>query len=198
MTTNKYSTGKIYKLVNNVDDKEYVGSTYQSLSKRKGGHKVAAKTNGEQRVYKHLNEIGFNNVEIILIENYPCSSKDELNARERKWIDELKPDLNKQLPCRTIQEYSKMYREENADTLRVNQAKYRAENVDKVKERAARYRAENVEKERQRHKQYREENKEANHAKDLERHKKYREENCEIIKAKARMRRALKKAEQQS
>lgn len=34
-----YAQAKVYRLVNNVDGKEYVGSTCNPLHKRKAGHK---------------------------------------------------------------------------------------------------------------------------------------------------------------
>lgn len=99
-----YGNGKIYKLVNNCDGKIYVGSTCSTLSKRKGDHKSRSKKSN-YKVYQHLNKIGWDNVEIILIEKYECKCKDELHARERHWIDELKPELNKVLPKQTQKEW---------------------------------------------------------------------------------------------
>ena len=49
-----YQNGKIYKLVNNVDDEIYVGSTTTSLSRRKGGHVDKAKYYPNRKLYKHL------------------------------------------------------------------------------------------------------------------------------------------------
>ena len=105
MTTNKYSRAKIYKLVNSVNDKIYVGSTILTLPQRKAVHKTDAKKALKRPVCKQLNEIGWTNVDIVLIENYPCSSMEELTARERKWIDKLKPMLNHKLPGRTQAQY---------------------------------------------------------------------------------------------
>jgi predicted GIY-YIG superfamily endonuclease len=53
-TTNKYAKGKIYRLVNDVDNEFYVGSTCDLLSKRLYGHKKDAKEGVERRVCKHL------------------------------------------------------------------------------------------------------------------------------------------------
>ena len=108
----KYQRGKIYKLVNNVDDEIYIGSTINELRKRKQGHKNDMSRYGGSRVYQHFNMIGFTNVEIVLIENYPCSSKHELHARERYWIDELKPLLNTHIPMMTPKEYRELHKEE--------------------------------------------------------------------------------------
>ena len=99
-----YANGKIYRLVNNVDEKYYIGSTCNPLHKRKNRHKRDAVKSPTQPVYKHLNIIGWENVEIILIESFPCNSKAELEARERYWIELLKPALNKAIPTRTPKE----------------------------------------------------------------------------------------------
>tara|TARA_R110000823_G_scaffold36288_1_gene99188 strand:+ start:373 stop:846 length:474 start_codon:yes stop_codon:yes gene_type:complete len=112
-----YGNGKIYKLVNNVDDKIYVGSTCSTLSKRKGNHKSSAK-HKDYTVYRHLNEVGWENVNIVLIEECECKNKDELHKRERYFIDELKPDLNINLPNRKYVgqfnlDYKKAWREKN-------------------------------------------------------------------------------------
>jgi len=91
---NRYSNGKIYKLVNSVDDKVYIGSTCCTLSKRLYCHKQAA-----LRIllpaYKHLNEIGWRFVRIVLIEDVTAFNKDQLLMREQHYIDTLKPELNK-------------------------------------------------------------------------------------------------------
>ena len=72
-----YQNSKIYKLVNNVDDKIYVGSTCNTLRQRLSGHKIDAKRHPTFPVYQYINTIGFDNVEIILIENFECKTKDE-------------------------------------------------------------------------------------------------------------------------
>lgn len=131
-----YANGKIYKMVNNVDDEIYVGSTCNPLYKRKSDHKSNAKTRPNQPNYRHWNTIGWGNVDIVLIENYPCTTKDELHRRERHWIDELKPSLNRKVPTRTHQEYRK--REE----YKAHRRAYFANNEDqaqKARTRASEY-----------------------------------------------------------
>ena len=93
---NRYHNGQIYKLVNTVDDRIYVGSTAMPLSKRLSGHKRDARHKPERRVYKELNTVGWSNVRIVLIEAHRCENKNELIAREQYHIDLLKPELNKQ------------------------------------------------------------------------------------------------------
>lgn len=99
-----YMKGQIYKLVNDIDDEIYIGSCI-NLAKRLASHKCAAKTRVNQPVYKHLNAIGWENIRIILIESFQCTSKLELLKRERYWIEKLKPSLNKNVPTRTNKEY---------------------------------------------------------------------------------------------
>ena len=103
--TGRYSNGKIYKLVNNVDDQIYVGSTCLPFAKRFYWQKARAKRNLERNVYKHFNAIGWENVKIILIETYPCNSKAELEKRERYWFDKFKPSLNSNVPFKVMPEY---------------------------------------------------------------------------------------------
>lgn len=93
---NRYHNGKIYKLINTVDDRIYIGSTATELSKRLYCHKQAAHKNIEQHIYKELNKIGWDNVRIIQIEAYRCETKYELLTKEQHYIDLLKPELNKQ------------------------------------------------------------------------------------------------------
>jgi group I intron endonuclease len=91
----RYAQGKIYKLVNDVDYKIYVGSTCLALRKRLHYHKTRAKSSPTRQVYAHLSSVGWENVKIVLIEAHPCSNKDELIRHERCWVDELKPSLNR-------------------------------------------------------------------------------------------------------
>lgn len=91
---NKYERGKIYKLVNTIDDEIYVGSTIRKLNRRFSGHKCASKKNHNYKVYQHCDQVGWGNIKIELIENYPCESKKELLKRERYWADELNASLN--------------------------------------------------------------------------------------------------------
>jgi group I intron endonuclease len=124
-----YANGQIYKLVNNVDDEIYIGSTCGTLRLRKCGHKSKAKKDTERRVYKHLNEIGWDNVDIILIEACDCQNKDELHRRERYWIDTLNSSLNKVLPTRTQKEYY----EDNKETIEEQQKAYRETHKEEMK-----------------------------------------------------------------
>jgi hypothetical protein len=90
----RYSRGKIYKLVNDVNDDIYVGSSCVALCKRLYEHKSKAKKKPAP-VHLYFNELGWDNVRIILIENVVCENREQLMKREQYYIDELKPKLNK-------------------------------------------------------------------------------------------------------
>lgn len=128
--TARYENGKIYKLVNDVDSEIYVGSSCLELRKRLYYHKRTAKSAPDRKVYKHILNIGWDNVSIILIETYPCMSKNELLRRERHWIDELKPSLNQCIPTRTKQEY----RIDNRDHILAIKKQYRIDKQDHIKQ----------------------------------------------------------------
>lgn len=94
-----YSKSKIYKLICDDPELVYYGSTTQKyLSSRLCEHKKK----NNNCTSKKLIEAG--GVKIYLVENYPCESKNDLNARERFYI-ENNNCINKSLPGRTQKEY---------------------------------------------------------------------------------------------
>lgn len=112
-----YQLGKIYKLISDQTEKIYIGSTCQKyISYRLSGHKAdfenwkIGKRHGKCSSFELLN---YDDVQVILLENYPCNSKAELEARERYYIEQNKEIvINKIIPTRTPKEY----REENKET----------------------------------------------------------------------------------
>ena len=85
----RYENGKIYKLVSNMTNEVYYGSTCDSLPKRKSKHKYNFKMwkvgkYGYTSSYK-LFEQG--EVNIVLVEKFPCNDKYVLFARERFYVD---------------------------------------------------------------------------------------------------------------
>ena len=77
-----YKDGKIYKLVSDKTHLIYIGSTAQPLSKRFYQHKSKKNNCSSQ----HLFNISESNVEIVLIESFPCKNREELTAREYHYI----------------------------------------------------------------------------------------------------------------
>lgn len=196
-----YKNGKIYKLVNR-NGMIYIGSTCQSLTKRKCVHKsdynAYLKGNSKSMTTSiELFKNDPNGVDIVLIEKYPCNDKMELHKRERYWI-ECMDCINKIIPTRTkkeylkdnadkIKEYDKKYREENKDKIK----KYREENKDKIREQKQKYREENKDKIKDKKKEYYEKNKDKikeyrkkNDDKIKEQQKEYRIKNADNLKKK--------------
>jgi hypothetical protein len=129
-TINKYAKGKIYRLVSNVDDEFYVGSTCLPLAKRFYKHKYTAKERPNMRVYEHFNTIGWEHIKIILVEEFPCENKMQLERREREVIEQLKPSLNQMVPTRTKKEW----REDNRNTIAMKKKEDRDKNKERYKQ----------------------------------------------------------------
>ena len=111
-----YSQGKIYKLyIPGIDEVCYIGSTITSLSERFDNHKYQAnninqKKTGAAPLFEEGNE-----VVISLIEEYPCQTKQELEARERYWIEQYPDCVNKNIPTRGWKERWEQNRQHNLD-----------------------------------------------------------------------------------
>ena len=78
-----YKNGIIYKIVNNIDDKIYIGSTTTKLCYRMAVHRCNMRNNYNATLYQHMRKIGIHNFTIVLIEDYPCQNKMQLLRRER-------------------------------------------------------------------------------------------------------------------
>ncbi len=142
---NKYEKGKIYKLIDNTNGNIYIGSTIQSLANRKSKHKQAT----IKKINKCRSKLIIDNgdYDIILIENYPCSSKEELLARERYFIENTEC-INKNRPIITIEErkeYEIKYANENKDLIKTKSKEWYKNNKDKKKEYDEKYREEKKE-----------------------------------------------------
>jgi group I intron endonuclease len=132
----KYNNARIYKISNTVDNHIYVGSTTQSLSSRFCGHRVSARKSPKRRIYAHLNNIGWRNAKIVLIEFVnDCKTREDLIAHERRWFDKLKPTLNMETPNRSNKEYrddhkaqSKKYRDDHKAKMKLYNSEYKKKN----------------------------------------------------------------------
>ena len=161
-----FANAKIYKLINSIDDKIYVGSTCKPLNKRFINHRTDAKTHPDRRIYNHFNNIGWLNVSIVLIESYQCNNKFELLQRERYYIDLLKPALNMVIPTRTDRQYyidnadkikqqHKQYKIDNAETCKQQQKQYKIDHNEAIKIQQKQYNIDNAEAIKEQQKQYR-------------------------------------------
>lgn len=92
---NMYANSKIYKIINNLNDDIYIGSTVKQLSNRMAGHRTFAKNLiNKSRIYTTMRNNGISNYSIILVESFNCNNKEQLRQREDYYIQLLKPKLN--------------------------------------------------------------------------------------------------------
>jgi hypothetical protein len=186
--TGDYSNGKIYKIVSYQTDKIYIGSTCQKyLSSRLQTHRYNFKSwkDGKFTYISAFEIMCYDDAEIILLENYPCETKYELEARERYYIVNEANAVNKNIPTRN----DKDYYEDKKATILENCRKWRERNKEKIKE----YFLSNKEKLSEKKKEYRLKNKdkiaeyaERNKEKWSAYRKKYTEKHKEEILVKAK------------
>ena len=145
-TENKYQRGKIYKIVCNLTGLIYVGSTIEkTLAYRLHGHK--SDYNHSLKNNLNWNKTSFqilqnDDYDIVLIELFPCNSKDELHKRERYFIESL-TCVNKVIPSRTYEErkgdekskeINKQYYLKNKETIDEYQKQYRQDHKEETVE----------------------------------------------------------------
>jgi len=136
-----YSNSKIYKVEPIVphppEDIYYGATTKKYLCQRWGGHK-----GDYNRKKKHItktkilfDKYGIDKCHIVLIEAFPCQSKDELLARESYFIRN-NPCVNKMIPDRTKEEYRQFYMSvpENREHKTALQSQRRNNATDEEKE----------------------------------------------------------------
>ena len=92
------SISSVYKIINDVDDKVYVGSTCSKISKRMTEHrKNSRQAIRTSKLYNHMRAIGVQHFKIVCIREYTDISKERLHNREEKYIkryDSIKNGLN--------------------------------------------------------------------------------------------------------
>jgi hypothetical protein len=145
-----YQLGKIYKIVDNTNGNIYIGSTSQATLAHRLSKHVSNYKSYLKKTNKNYNTSSFEifqneNFDIILIELYPCNSKDELHARERYYIETLNC-VNKCIPTRTKKEYMKEYCEINKEHIKQRQKNYDFNNKEHKAQMSKQYRFNNKEK----------------------------------------------------
>jgi len=138
-----YSKGKIYCLRSHQTDDVYIGSTVESLSRRKAKHKNQYKSflNEKYHYITAFEIVKYDDCYIELIENYPCENKEQLTKKEGEYIRNMKC-VNKLIAGRTRKEY----RKDNKEKIKERCKEYRENNKEKIKEKAKEYHEENKEK----------------------------------------------------
>jgi hypothetical protein len=208
-----YSNGKVYVIRNIVNDKVYIGSTTQPLSKRMVEHRGNVTNTKRQnyKIYQNMHEIGVEHFYIELLELCPCETKEQLNKREGELIrqhNSVADGYNSVIAGRTKHEYyqahkdilvqkQRAYYKANKDQLVEQQREFYQNNKEKVKEQAhTQYQANKDHILKQKH-EYRQANKEqiSNHKREYylankdqleEKKREYRQANQDKIAEKKR------------
>ena len=135
-TMPNYNESKIYKICcrDTSIEEIYIGSTV-NFKNRKCQHKISCNNTNSKihnlKIYQFIRDNGgWDNWDMILLEEVKVNSKLELHKKEREYIDLLKPSLNIQVPNQTRKEYQ----EDNKETLREKALKYYHTNKEKRKE----------------------------------------------------------------
>ena len=133
MPKTDFSKSVIYKLCckdPNITD-EYIGST-TCFKQRKAQHKKNLRDNTKKdiRLYVTIRDYGgWSNWDMIEVEKCSVNDRRELRARERYWIETLKPTLNCNLPQTIdeglgVKEWRRQYHEENRGKLTEQMRQY--------------------------------------------------------------------------
>jgi hypothetical protein len=170
-----YQNGKIYKIVCNITDECYIGSTCEpTVARRLAGHVINYKVwkAGKGKKVTSYDIIDKGDYQIFLIESFPCNSRDELRSREGQIIRKYKSELecvNSNIAGRTGKENY----QDNKDTIKKKVKEYRFDNKVAIQEKYKQYRLDHKDKIQEYTKEYREDNK--------DKIKQYREKNKETI-----------------
>jgi len=159
-----YSNCKIYRIVcKDLLIKDcYIGNTC-NWTNRKCEHKRSI--NNESRPEYLQNKAvfirengGWENWDMVLIEDFPCKTKLEAHKRERYWIETLGATLNTVLPSRQAKEQKQIYYQQNKDHILQRCKAYVAtKDNDTMNEYRRNYYENNKEKMREYHRLYQQE-----------------------------------------
>jgi hypothetical protein len=162
-----------------VGNECYVGST-KDFKKRMSTHKYSCHhdkdTNYNYKVYKSIREVGWDNINFMIIDKIIYDYKNEALDMETKYITMFDAKLNSQIPNRSREQY----RIDNRENKKVQGKIYYEKNKDVLNERTKEYYEENKEHLRQKQKEWNTINRESM----LQKQREYREKNKEKTKEK--------------
>ena len=175
----KFQNAVIYVL-QCIDNYYYIGSTINNPRFRLNNHKKDSIKFPDRFVYDHILRIGWPNVQLQIVEAYPCDTKQELHSKEDEYIkesihdkyclnhiralvshEERKENMNNYYleNKEKILQQHKTYLEANKEKVDAYQAGYRQLNSEKRCEYSKQYAAEHPEEVKAKQKAYYEENK---------------------------------------
>ena len=139
-----YSKGIVYKIVCNLNDVVYIGSTFNELRHRWSHHKRLFKAwlEGKRRgcsIFPYFKEYGIENFTIIKIKEYTVyreNNKDRihLNVYEQLWINKTKcVNKNNAIPYLYKKQQQKEFYNANKEYYLIKAKEYRDDNKNKDK-----------------------------------------------------------------
>jgi len=131
----KYQRGKVYAIICRKTGQKYIGSTCETtLARRLAKHVEAYKYYKEgNRVCMSYDIIKNGNYYIVLLETFPCNSKDELRMCEQKHMD----------LCECINKVKAYISEED---IKQQQHEWYKKNIEMIKEKSKQYAIKNIDK----------------------------------------------------
>ncbi len=85
-----YRSSKIFVITNTINNMKYVGGTVGKLENILANYKEQSKDiTSKSKLSEAMREFDEKSFTIHLLEDYPCTSFQELSEREKKWIKEL-------------------------------------------------------------------------------------------------------------
>jgi len=143
-----------------VGNECYVGST-KNFKNRMSEHKYNCRNEKKRiyniKVYKSIREVGWDKIDVMIIDKIIYNSKHEAFDMETKYMNMFDAKLNSRYPKRSMKEYYEANKERIAERDR---KKYRESNQEMIRERGKKYYQANKEEIAEKKKQYYEANKE--------------------------------------
>ncbi len=156
--TNKYQNSKIYKLISDETDLIYIGSTSLTrLCERMSAHRRAYRgyINDTAPYYSGIQLLQYEDCRIVLLECFSCTSRDELRARERYWIEQNRElCVNINTPGTTVREQKSRYYEQNKEYIAEQKSRYYEQNKEYIAEQNRQYYEDNKDSVSEYKKQY--------------------------------------------
>lgn len=187
-----YSKTKLYFI--KIGNEYYYGHTTTSLNIRKSKHvyDFNQMKNLNKKLFKAIREskLDWADIQLVLVENFPCESFEQACDREAYWIQKY-GKLNKNMPNRCHKDSVIEWTNKNFEKMKAFRKAYHAKHRDKILERKRKYYMENkggkiaeyYQKNKDRITRKNKEYVMRNKAKIAERLRKYRENNADKIKA---------------
>lgn len=119
----------------------YVGST-TNMVQRRANHKSSCSNENDKaynlQVYRFIREHGgFENWEVIVVEQFACENDEQKRTRERYWCEQLGSTLNSNRPILTeneLNDYKKAYYTEHAVEIKDGRKAYYTEHAAQFKD----------------------------------------------------------------